>query len=208
LALGALNDLSYVRAEWRENIPRPNMNHETIELAGIGVAALALLMQAIILLAIYLGIRKATKSLKEDFDDMRSSVMPIADNTREMLARLSALTPKVEALLPKVESTVTDAADLARRYRAQMVDVEAAVEDILERVRKQTIRVDGMFTDTMDTVEKASVFVTETVSKPVRQLSGLLAGLKAIIESLRSATQPANSAYREQGIHDDTDMFV
>jgi uncharacterized protein YoxC len=184
------------------------MSHEMIELACIGVGALALLMQAVILLAIYLGVRKGTKSLKEDIEEIRSSVMPIVDNTREVLARLSALTPKVEALIPKVESTVTDAADLARRYRAQMVDVEAAVEDILARVRKQTIRVDGMFSDTLDTVEKASVFVTETVSKPVRRLSGLLAGLKAIIESLRASTQSANSVYREQGAHDDTDMFV
>jgi uncharacterized protein YoxC len=184
------------------------MSHDMIELACIAVGALALLMQAIILLAIYLGMSKATKSLKQDFEDMRSSAMPILDNTREILVRLSALTPKVEALIPKVESTVTDAADLARRYRAQMVDVEATMEDILGRVRKQTIRVDGMFSDTMDTVERASVFVTETVSRPARQLSGLLAGLKAIVESLRTSGPAANGAYREQGSHDDTDMFV
>lgn len=184
------------------------MNHETIELACIGVGALALLMQAIVLFAIYLGINKATKSLKEEIEEMRSSVMPIVDNTRETLARLTALTPRVEALIPKVESTATDAADLARRCRAQMVNVEATLEDVLERVRKQTVRVDGIFSDTLDTVEKASVFVTETVSKPVRQLSGLLAGLKAIVESLRASTQSVNAAFREHEVHDDTDMFV
>jgi ABC-type transporter Mla subunit MlaD len=177
------------------------MNHEMIELACIGVGALALLMQAVILLAIYIGISKVTKSLKNDVDDLRSSVMPIVDQTRETLARLSALTPKIE-------STVSDAADLTRKMRVQAVEVEATVEDILERVRTQTSRVDGMFTGTLDAVEKASVFVTETVAKPVRQLTGLLAGLKAIIESLRASERAANGAYREQGIHDDTDMFV
>jgi uncharacterized protein YoxC len=171
-----------------------------IELACIGVGALALLLQAIVLLAIFLGMRKAAKSLKEEIEDVRSSVMPVVSDTHELLARLSRLTPKLE-------STVTDAAELASSLRAQAADVEAAVEDILERVRKQTSRVDGMFSSTLDTVEKASVFVTETVGKPVRQLSGLLAGLKAIIESLRSSAPSANS-YRERGIRDDTDMFV
>jgi ABC-type transporter Mla subunit MlaD len=177
------------------------MNHDMIELACIGVGALALLMQAIILLAIYLGITKATKSLKEDVEDMRSSVMPIVEQARTLLTRLSALTPKIE-------STVSDAAEVTRKMRAQAEDAEAAVEDILDRVRKQSSRVDGMLTGTLDAVEKASVFVSETVTKPVRQLSGLLAALKAIIESLRAADQAANGVYREQGSHDDTDMFV
>jgi len=61
-----------------------------------------------------------------------------------------------------------------------------------------------MFTGTMDAVDKASTFVAETVSKPIRQVSGLLAALKAIVESLRSS----DSAYREPSLHDDKDMFV
>ena len=177
------------------------MDHETIELACIGVGALALLMQAVVLLAIYLGINKATKSLKEDIEDVRSSVMPVVDNTRELLTRLSKLTPKVE-------STVTDVSELARIMRVQAADVEASIEQILERVRKQTSRIDNMFSGTLDTVETAGAFVTEAVSKPVRQLSGLLAGVKAIVESLRSTGRSSNSPFREQGIHDDKDMFV
>jgi uncharacterized protein YoxC len=177
------------------------MSHEMIELACIGVGALALLMQAIILLAIFLGMRKAAKSLKDEIEDVRSSVMPVVNDTRELLTRLSRLTPKLE-------STVNDAAEVTSRLRTQAADVEAAVEDIVERVRKQTSRVDNMFSGTLDTVEKASVFVTETIGKPVRQISGLLAGLKAIIESLRSPQPSTNSVYRERGIHDDTDMFV
>jgi len=177
------------------------MSHEMIELASIGVGALALLMQAIILLAMFLGMRKAAKSLKEEIEDVRSSVMPVVNDTRELLTRLSRLTPKLE-------STITDAAELTSKLRAQTADVEAAVEDILERVRKQTSRVDNMFSGTLDTVDRASVFVTETIVKPVRQISGLLAGLKAIIESLRSPQPSTNSVYRERGVHDDTDMFV
>jgi ABC-type transporter Mla subunit MlaD len=177
------------------------MNHDTVELACIGVGALALLMQAIVLLAIYVGISKSTKKLKEDVEDMRSSVMPIVEQSRTLLTRLSALTPKIE-------STVNNAAEVTSKMRVQAEEAEATVEDILARVRVQTSRVDGMFTNTLDAVDKASAFVSETVTKPVRQLSGLLAALKAIIESLRASEQAANGTYREPGNRDDTDLFV
>jgi hypothetical protein len=184
------------------------MNHETIELAFVAIAALALLTQTIILLALYFGVTKAAKSLKEEVDDIRSTVMPfvasampvvnsareLVGTTRETLARIT----------PPVEATVADVAELARGLRVQAADIEVSLSQILERVRKQTARVDTMFTGTLDAVDKASVYVTETVSKPIRQLSGMLAGIKAVVESLR-ATDPAR---REPSVHDDKDMFV
>lgn len=171
-----------------------NLDHETIELAFVGVAALALLTQTIILFFIYRGVTKAVKSLKDEIEDLRSAVMPIVDTTRDLVVRLT----------PKVEATVTDVAELARGLRAQVADVEASVEEILGRVRKQTSRMDTMFSGTLDAVDRASTFVTETVGRPVRQLSGLLAGIKAIIESLRAS----DPSLREPAAYDDKDMFV
>jgi len=177
------------------------MDHETIELAFVGVAALALVMQTIILLAIYIGVNKGRKSLKSDFDDMRSSIMPTVDKARELVDKTRTLVDRVS---PKVESTATDVAELAHLLRTQAADVEVAVEQVLERIRTQTGRIDHMFSGTLDAVDKASGFVTHAVEKPVRQISGLVAALKAIVESLRSS----ETHYHEQGIHDDKDMFV
>jgi uncharacterized protein (DUF39 family) len=99
---------------------------------------------------------------------------------------------------------VTDVSEVTRSLRAQTTDVEVSLDEILEKVRKQAGRIDSMITGTLDAVDRAGAFVTETVSKPVRQLSGLLAGMKAVIESLSSS----NSKYHEPSIHDDKDMFV
>ena len=91
------------------------MDHETIELACIGVGALALLIQALVLLGIYAGISKATKSIKEEIDDLRSSVTPILATTRELAETTRQV---VVRLTPKVEQTVTDVAELTRGLRA------------------------------------------------------------------------------------------
>ncbi len=61
-----------------------------------------------------------------------------------------------------------------------------------------------MFTGVLDGVDRAGAYVADAVSKPVRQISGLLASLKAIVESLRNSS----SAHRETHVPNDKDMFV
>ena len=177
------------------------MNHDMIELAFVGVAALALVGQTIILLALYIGVSKSTKSFKSDFEDMRASITPTMDKTRDLVEKTQTLIDKVS---PKIESTTADFAELARLLRTQAADVEEAIGEILERVRLQTGRIDHMFSGTLDAVDKASGFVTHAVEKPVRQISGLVAALKAIIESLRTS----DGHRHDQGVRDDEDLFV
>jgi hypothetical protein len=46
-----------------------------------------------------------------------------------------------------------------------------------------------MFTTVLDAVDRAGGFVAETVSRPIRQVSGMLSSIKAIIESLRTPVE-------------------
>jgi uncharacterized protein YoxC len=177
------------------------MNHETIELACIALGALALLMQSAILLAIYIGVSKGTKKMQDEIEDMRSSVMPVLKDTRELVDNAREMFVRIG---PKVESTVNDVSEVTRSLRAQATDVEVSLQEILERVRKQAGRVDTMFSSSLDAVDKATAFVTETVAKPVRQLSGILAGVKAVVESLGAS----EFKHREPPVHDDRDTFV
>jgi uncharacterized protein YoxC len=168
--------------------------HETIELAFVVIAALALLSQTIILLVVIAGAAKAAKSLKEEINELRSSVMPIVHTTRDL----------VDSLSPKVDKTVADIADIAHSVRKQAIEFEAVTAEVLTRVRHETGRIDTMFSGTLDAVDKAGQFVTHAVSKPVRQISGVLASLKAILEALRNPEPP----YHHNGTRDDKDLFV
>jgi uncharacterized protein YoxC len=175
------------------------MSHETIQMVCIAVIAAAVVIQTIVLLGVLAGVGKALKSIKGELDDMKSSVLPFMDTTRDFITRLS----------PRVESTVIDVSELARLLRIQAADMEASVTQVLATVRLQTIRIDGMLTDSLDAVDKATDFVTKAVSKPVRQLSGMLAGIKAVIESLGSRNSSNSSAaFRGDSLRDDKDLFV
>jgi methyl-accepting chemotaxis protein len=174
-----------------------NIDNQTIQLAIVGVVALALLLQAFVLLLIFFTMRKAAKSLKEELEDLRSAVMPVIYNTRDLFTKVA----------PKVESTATDMAGLARGLRQQTADMQSTADEILERLRRQAARVDGMASEVLNTVDKASAFMSDAVQKPVRQISGLIASAKAVVDSLRESAQSPAPPHDTHSAAD-KDMFV
>lgn len=174
----------------------PKLDNQTIQLALVAAVALAMLIQAIVLLAALIALRKLARNLQEQVEDIRSSVMPVIENTRDLFARLA----------PKIEETTSDLVVLTRALRDQTADVQAAADEIISRARRQASRVDTMLSSVLDAVDRAGVFMADTVAKPMRQLSAFLASAKAVVESLRSSDGASRAdANRTSG---DNDMFV
>ena len=159
----------------------PVWNNETLLIAFVALTAIALSAQAIILFAIFLSLRKAAKAVKEDIDDLRASILPVVDHTRDVIARLA----------PMVEAATNDVMEMVRTLREKSVELDESVSEILERLHRQTARVDGMLSGALDTVDRAGEYVAEAVSGPVRQVSAVLASIKAIVGALR-APSPAS----------------
>ena len=178
----------------------PKFDNDTLLLAFVGITAAAIVLQTIILLAIFIAVRKAAKGVREDIEDLRSSVMPVIYNSRDLFARLG----------PKIEATIDDLSEIAHGLRIQTAEVQASAIEIVERLRRQTSRLDHMFTTVLDAVDRAGGFVAETVSRPVRQISGLLSSIKAIIESLRTSApaEPRPTHAASDRPASDRDMFV
>jgi hypothetical protein len=152
-----------------------NLNHDTIELILIAVTAAAVLLQAFVVLAMFLGLKKSSRIMIEEIEGLKSSITPFVDNARGLLERVG----------PKLEGTTSDVAEIVRAFKVQAAEAEASVAEILERVRKQTTRIDDMFSGLLNSVDRAGDYVAGVVNGPVRQISGVLASIKAIAESLR-----------------------
>ncbi len=122
--------------------------------------------------------------------------MPVIDNVRELLVHTG----------PKVETAAADIAAMSHNLRRQTADIQTAANGILDRVNNQSLRMDAMLTRIFDSIDRATGFMSETVTKPMRQLAGLLASAKAVVESLRSdgpGTRAPGDLHRG-----DKDMFV
>jgi len=150
----------------------------------IAVTAAAVLLQAIILLALYLAFRQSAARLEALTSEVRSKVLPTAELVQSMLVDLR----------PKVETIVTNASESTTVVRRQVERLDATISDMVDRARLQVIRADELLGRTLDHVESATDLVHKTVVSPVRQASGLIQGLAAGLEFFFSGKRRSRQA--------------
>lgn len=156
------------------------LDSQTVQLIIVAAVAAAMLLQAIVLLAIFFIVRKATSAMRQDIEELRTSVAPIIEKTREFMTHTG----------PKIEAAIGDIGAVSHNLRRQTADIQVAATDVMDRINKQSARLDSLLTKIFDGVDRTTGFVTEQVNRPARQLAGLLASAKAIIDSLRGDYPP------------------
>jgi methyl-accepting chemotaxis protein len=134
--------------------------------------AVAVMIQAGILVALFVAVRKTSGRVEALATEVTSKALPTIDTAQQMLVTLR---PRVEDIVANVEQS-------ARIARGQMERLDATVSDIVDRTRLQVIRADELVNRTMDRVEETTEMVHRTVVSPIRQLSGLMQGLSTGLE--------------------------
>lgn len=134
--------------------------------------AVAVIIQAGILVALFVVVRKTTGRVEKLASDVSTKALPLIETTQSLLVEVK----------PRVTDIVANAEESARIARTQMERLDATVSDIVDRTRLQVIRADELVNRTMDRVEETTDMVHRTVVSPIRQLSGLVQGLSAGLE--------------------------
>ena len=130
--------------------------------------AVAVIIQAGILVGLFFAVRKTTQRV----DTLATKAIPTIETAQSMMVELR----------PRITDIVTHVDESARMARAQMERLDVTVSDVVDRTRLQVIRADELVSRTMDRVEETSDMVHKTVISPIRQLSGLVTGLSAGLE--------------------------
>jgi methyl-accepting chemotaxis protein len=150
------------------------MQNAQLITAFIIIAAVAILIQACILIAMYLAMRKSSARMEALANEMKNKILPTAEVAHSMLVEMR----------PKIENVIDNVGHSATMVRAHMERLDATVNDIIDRTRLQVIRADELLNRTMDRVEETTDMVHRTVTSPVRKLSGLAAGVGAGLDFL------------------------
>src|SRR5579864_6924096 len=138
----------------------------------IALTGIAVLLQAGVLVAIFVVLRQTSKRMEALATEVKTKVLPAITQAEALLTEVR---PKVETIAEQVQET-------AIMVRNEVERVDATVHDVVDRARLQIIRADELLTRTLDRVERTSDIVQRTVVSPVRQLSGLMQGLTAGLE--------------------------
>lgn len=174
---------------------RLNVNTDSLLIAFVAVTAAAVVLQAIVLTAMFFTVRKTAKTVREEVENLRVAIMPVVNHTREFLINVG----------PRIDSVTTDLSELTRGLREQSTELQTAATEIIERVRNQTNRIDHMFTGVLDRVDKAGEMVAEAFVLPLRQVTAVASAIKAVLSVLVSKRSPEP---REIHAAADKDMFV
>ena|SRR5581483_9733234 len=148
------------------------MENVNLLIAFIAVTAAAVVIQACMLIGMYLAMRKSTARMEALAEEVKSKVLPTAETAHSMLVELR----------PKIETLVENASQSSTLVRAQIERVDATLNDVVDRARLQVIRADELLNRTMDRVEETTDIVHRTVTSPVRKLSGVFQGVSAGVE--------------------------
>jgi DNA anti-recombination protein RmuC len=171
------------------------MQNADLITAFIVIAAVAIVIQAGILIAMYLAMRKSTARMEALATEVKSKVIPTAEMVQ---ATLTDLRPKIQTIADNVSQSST-------LIRGQMERMDATLNDIIDRTRLQVIRADEMLGRTLDKVEETTEAVHRTVTSPVRKLSGVMAGVAAGLEYFLNG----NRRRQRQGVSVPQDeMFI
>src|SRR5581483_2589798 len=143
------------------------MDNITISLVAAITAAVVL--QALILVALYLAVRKTSARMEALAEEVKTKTIPTLESAQAMLTELR----------PKVETVVANIAETTTIVRAQVQRMDATVNDVIDRTRLQVIRADELFGRTLDKVEETTEMMHHTVVSPIRQVSGIMHGVTA-----------------------------
>jgi methyl-accepting chemotaxis protein len=145
----------------------------------IGLTAVAILLQAGILFALYLTVRKTTTRMEALAGEFKTKTLPTVETAQAMLVDLR---PKIDQIVGNVSNIAGTAQDSALLVRSEMERIDATISDVLDRARLHVIRADDIVGRTLDKVEDTTEKVHHTVLSPIRQVSGLMQGLSAGFE--------------------------
>ncbi len=154
------------------------------------VAAAALVVQVVILTALFFQLRRTTENVNRLVGDLHSRVGPI-------LTRVQILLDDTQ---PKISSMVNDASHVVYLARGQAQKIDRVFTDAADRLRGQLVHADRILTGTLEAVEDAGSRFKHSFWRPVQKASALVQGIKVGLDLLRSRRKkgPSGDEPREQ----------
>jgi hypothetical protein len=141
------------------------------------VTALAIVVQAIVLIALFIQMRRAAARVEQTVTDLNAKLNPL-------ISRVQVL---VEDISPRISGIVTDASEITRLARSEAQKMDRILSEALERLRMQLIHVDHILSGAMEAVEEAGSHLKQTVLGPVVRATAMIRGVQAGIDFFRTA---------------------
>ncbi len=138
------------------------------------VTAAGVLLQAFVLLAIFIAIRRSSSELQKTLNEVKEKAMPAIESAQSLLDDVS----------PKLKTATSNLSEVSEVLRSQASHVNVTVESLLDKTNAQINRVDEMVTATFNALSHASRAIETAIGLPARRITGMLHGLRVGVDVL------------------------
>jgi len=145
--------------------------------AAVILACLAFVVQAGVVVALY----RVMKNTQAKITPLVAHAEPVLNTTRQIL----------EENKPRIAEISAEAVAIVKTARQQVDRIGELLTESTDRAKVRLEQIDKTVDQTVEQVEQVGEAVKTAVTKPVREVNALLAGLKAAIATLASNRRPS-----------------
>jgi methyl-accepting chemotaxis protein len=174
----------------------PDDTFRWVVAVGVAIATLSMLSMAVVTMVLY----KVVSRLQTKVDSIVDSTEPLIDQVRQLVTENS---PKISRIITSGEETAANAREISVVAKDQAHRFAEVGRDIADRAKVQVARVDAVMDDTVDQVQNMGNNVRSAVMKPVSEVSGVLAGIRAGVSAFAQGHRPSVARATQ-----DEEMFI
>ena len=162
------------------------------------VAAVALVVQVVILTMLFFQLRRTTENVNRLVGDLHTRVGPILTRAQILL----------DDTQPKISSMVNDASHIVYLARGLAQKIDRVFTDAADRLRGQLVHADRILTGTLEAVEDAGSKFSHSFWKPMQKASALVQGIKVGLDLLRSRRSRSRRSGDEPREQQEEELFI
>jgi hypothetical protein len=166
---------------------------ETLLIVFIVVTSVAVVIQAGILVGLFIAVKKSTARMETLANEVHTRAIPTLDAAQSMITEYR----------PKLDTIIANASDASTVVKDQVANLNSTVTEVVDRVRFQVVRADDLTTRVMDRVEHATAIVGHTVVSPIQKASGVMQGITTGLSVLFGKNRRGPTRVRNRD-----DMFI
>jgi methyl-accepting chemotaxis protein len=158
------------------------------------LVAVAVLLQAGVMVGILLAILKVRREIEGIRADVKQRLDPVAQSLTEIVA--SSREP--------IRLVLANLAESSRTLRERIGQLDRVVADLVDRSRLQVIRVDQLISGLLQKVESTAETIQRQILAPIQEVSAVVKGVRSGLEFLFSRRRPS----RVSEAAPDEQMFI
>jgi methyl-accepting chemotaxis protein len=174
----------------------PEETFRWVVAGGVAIAALSILAMA----AVTIVLIRAVSKLQSRIDSVAEQTVPVVQSVRDLIGENG---PKFGEIMNVAKEAATNTRDISALAKDQAYRFAEVGRDITDRAKVQVARVDAVVDDTVEQVHHLGNNVRTAVIRPVSEVSGVLAGIRAGLSAYAQGRRPSVARVTQ-----DEEMFI